>query len=374
MKNRTEFNSAKRIVVKIGSSLLTDGGQGLDINAITRWVEQIAGIHNNGIETLLVSSGSVAEGMCRLGWKHRPQTLHELQAAASVGQMGLIQAYETRFQTYGLHTAQLLLTHEDLSDRQRYLNARSALLTLLELKVIPIINENDGVATEEIRFGDNDTLAAMVTNLVDADLLIILTDQAGLYEQDPNLNPEAQLIEHISVSDPRLFKMAGGSHGGQGRGGMLTKMQAAKLAAHSGAGTVIASGSAPDILTRLTQGQNIGTFLQPDIEPLIARKRWLAGQLHVKGYLQLDSGAVQALHETGKSLLAAGIIQVRGNFQRGDLVACVDQANRPVARGLINYNSEETEKIQGQASSEIEVLLGYIDEPELIHRDNLVLI
>lgn len=374
MKSRAEFSSARRIVVKIGSSLLTAGGRGLDIPAIERWAGQIAHILNDGIEILLVSSGSVAEGMCRLGWTSRPKTLHELQAAASVGQMGLIQAYEARFQAYGLHTAQILLTHDDLSDRQRYLNARSSLLTLLELKVIPIINENDVVATDEIRFGDNDTLGALVANLVNADLLIILTDQAGLCEQDPSLNPEAALIDQISVSDPRLYEMAGGSRSGLGRGGMLTKMQAARLAARSGAGTVVASGSFSDVLTRIIDGEDVGTFLQPDTEPLLARKQWLAGQLRVKGYLQLDSGAVRALHKTGKSLLAAGVAQVRGDFQRGELVACVDQAGREMARGLVNYSSVETRKIQGQSSSEIEALLGYIDEPELIHRDNLVLV
>lgn len=374
MKSRAEFSSARRIVVKIGSSLLTAGGRGLDIPAIERWAGQIAHILNDGIEILLVSSGSVAEGMCRLGWTSRPKTLHELQAAASVGQMGLIQAYEARFQAYGLHTAQILLTHDDLSDRQRYLNARSSLLTLLELKVIPIINENDVVATDEIRFGDNDTLGALVANLVNADLLIILTDQAGLCEQDPSLNPEAALIDQISVSDPRLYEMAGGSRCGLGRGGMLTKMQAARLAARSGAGTVVASGSFSDVLTRIIDGEDVGTFLQPDTEPLLARKQWLAGQLRVKGYLQLDSGAVRALHKTGKSLLAAGVAQVRGDFQRGELVACVDQAGREMARGLVNYSSVETRKIQGQSSSEIEALLGYIDEPELIHRDNLVLV
>lgn len=342
--------------------------------AIERWAKQIAHILSNGVEVLLVSSGSVAEGMCRLGWKCRPKTLHELQAAASVGQMGLIQAYETQFQAYGLRTAQILLTHDDLSDRQRYLNARSSLLTLLELKVIPIINENDVVATDEIRFGDNDTLGALVANLVNADLLVILTDQAGLYDQDPGLNPEAALIDQISVSDSRLFEMAGGSRSGLGRGGMLTKMQAARLAARSGAGTVVASGSAPDILTRLIDGECVGTFLQPDTEPLLARKQWLAGQLRVKGHLQLDQGAIQALHKTGKSLLAAGVAQVRGDFQRGELVACVDQVGHEVARGLVNYSSVETQKIKGQSSSEIEALLGYIDEPELIHRDNLVLV
>jgi glutamate 5-kinase len=373
MQSRNEFASAHRIVVKIGSALLTGGGRGLDTAAIAGWVAQISAIRQQGTEIVLVSSGSVAEGMCRLGWKTRPHALHELQAAASVGQMGLVQTYESMFQKHGLHTAQILLTHDDLSNRQRYLNARSTLLTLLELGVVPIINENDTVATEEIRFGDNDTLAALVANLLDADLLVILTDQKGLYERDPTLDPTARLVHQASINDAALSDMVGESRSGLGRGGMITKLRAARLASRSGAATVIACGRERDVVPKIVRGEAIGTFLVPDVSPLLARKRWLAGQLKLKGTLRLDDGAVKVLKDSGKSLLPIGVTAVEGEFSRGELVVCVDADGKEVARGLVNYGADETRLIMRQPSSQIEKLLGYVDEPELIHRDNLVL-
>ncbi len=373
MQTRTEFAQARRVIVKIGSALLTGGGRGLDLAAIAQWVAQIAAIRRGGTEIVLVSSGSVAEGMSRLGWKTRPHALHELQAAASVGQMGLVQTYESMFQLHGLHTAQILLTHDDLSNRQRYLNARGTLLTLLELGVVPVINENDTVANEEIRFGDNDTLAALVANLLDADLLIILTDQNGLYERDPTLDPTARLIHQSSINNPELGDMVGESRSGLGRGGMITKLRAARLASRSGAATVIACGREPEVVPRVLGGEEIGTFLVPDVSPLLARKRWLAGQLKPKGRLSLDAGAVKVLRDSGKSLLPIGVTAVEGEFSRGDLVACVDADANEVARGLVNYGADETRLIMRQPSARIENLLGYVDEPELIHRDNLVL-
>ena len=373
MQNRHELGQASRIVVKIGSALLTGGGRGLDQTAIAGWVAQIAETARSGREVLLVSSGSVAEGMCRLGWKSRPGSLHELQAAASVGQMGLVQTWESLFQRHGLHTAQILLTHDDLSNRTRYLNARGTLLTLLGLGVIPVINENDTVATEEIRFGDNDTLAALVANLLEAELLVILTDQPGLFEHDPSLDPTARLIHEARTSDPHLGEMVGESRSGLGRGGMVTKLRAARLASRSGASTVIVGGREPDVLTRLLAGERLGTLLVSDETPLQARKRWLAGQLKLKGTLHLDAGAARVLRESGKSLLPIGVTAVDGGFVRGDLVACVDLDGSEVARGLVNYGAEEARLIMRQPSHRIETLLGYVDEPELIHRDNLVL-
>lgn len=372
--SRAEFGKAKRIVVKIGSSLLTDNGQGLNVPAIADWVSQMATLRHAGRDVVLVSSGSVAEGMSRLGFSSRPSTLHELQAAASVGQMGLVRNFENKFQQHGLLTAQVLLTHDDLSDRKRYLNARSTLLTLLGLNVIPVVNENDAVATDEIRFGDNDTLAAMVANLVEADLLIILTDQAGLFDSDPSINASAQLIEQASVNDSVLDQVAGGSRSGLGRGGMFTKIRAARLAARSGAATVIVSGKPADVIGRIVAGETLGTYLVPDVAKYAARKQWLAGQLQRKGVLELDDGAVKSLKNKGKSLLAVGVRDVSGDFVRGDLVSCVDKRNQEVARGLVNYNAEEVRKIAGKSSSEFEKILGYADDEELIHRDNLVLL
>lgn len=372
--SRSDFSKAKRIVVKIGSSLLTSGGLGLDKPAIAAWVEQMAQVSLQGKDVVLVSSGSVAEGISRLGLKKRPSTLHELQAAASVGQMGLVRVFEDNFQKFNINSAQVLLTHDDLSSRQRYLNARSTLLTLLKFGVIPVINENDAVATEEIRFGDNDTLAALVANLIEADLLIILTDQAGLLDSDPSINPSAKLISTASVNDPILDEVAGESQSGLGRGGMYTKIRAARLAARSGAATIIVSGSESNVITQIISGQNLGTYLIPNIAPLAARKQWLAGQLQVKGTLVLDKGAINSLKHAGKSLLAVGVKSLNGDFYRGDLVSCLSEEGTEVARGLINYSASDSKKILGKPSSEFENLLGYADDSELIHRDNLVII
>lgn len=372
--SRTHFKNVKRVVVKIGSSLLTKGGQGLDKASIAAWVQQMAELRQQGIDVVLVSSGSVAEGMSRLGLKSRPKTLHELQAAAAVGQMGLVRTFDDNFQAHGLHAAQVLLTHDDLSDRQRYLNARSTLLTLLNFGVVPVINENDTVATEEIRFGDNDTLAALVANLIEAELLIILTDQQGLFTGDPGLYPDATLIPEISVNDDRLEKMAGDSRSGLGRGGMSTKVRAARLASRSGAATVVASGGAAHVISTVIAGHELGTYFVPDIEPLAARKRWLAGQLQVRGQLVLDAGAVKVLKSDGKSLLPVGIKTVSGQFERGELVSCVDESGAEIARGLINYGINDARLIVGKSSSEFEKILGYADDAEMIHRDNMVLI
>lgn len=366
--------AASRLVVKVGSSLVTNAGQGLDHGALTRWAEQIAELKHRQKQIVLVSSGAVAEGMQRLGWTRRPRALHELQAAAAVGQMGLVEAYESCFRRHGLHTAQILLTHEDLSDRKRYLNARTTLRTLLELDVIPVINENDTIATDEIRFGDNDTLAALVTNLIEADVLVILTDQPGLYTRDPRRNQSAEFVREAKAGDPALEKMAGGVGSHIGSGGMLTKVLAAKRAARSGATTIIASGREPDVLVRLAAGEAIGTQLIAQTMTLAARKQWLADHLQVRGRLSLDDGAVQALKVAGKSLLPIGVYEFSGQFERGEVVSCLDAQGREIARGLINYSAAETGKILKSPSHEIEARLGYIDEPELIHRDNLVLL
>jgi glutamate 5-kinase len=365
---------AQRLVVKVGSSLVTNQGQGLDHAALARWAEQIAGLKHRKKQIVLVSSGAVAEGMQRLGWRRRPPALHELQAAAAVGQMGLVEAYESCFRKHGLHTAQVLLTHEDMADRKRYLNARSTLRTLLELDVIPVINENDTVATEEIRFGDNDTLAALVTNLIEADMLVILTDQPGLFTRDPRRHREAELVREAKAGDPDLEKMAGGTGSHIGSGGMLTKVLAAKRAARSGATTIIASGREPDVLTRLAAGEAIGTQLIAQTMTLAARKQWLADHLQVRGKLKLDDGAVRALRDDGKSLLPIGVFEMSGEFERGEVVSCLDPRGQEIARGLVNYSSTETRRILKAPSHEIEARLGYIDEPELIHRDNLVLL
>lgn len=371
--HRRRLSDCRRWVVKIGSALLTDEGRGLDKKGICGWVEQIAALRKAGKQVVLVSSGSVAEGMSRLGWKQRPQALYELQAAAAVGQMGLVQAYESSFQGFGLHTAQILLTHEDLADRRRYLNARSTLSRLLELGVIPVVNENDTVVTDEIRFGDNDNLAALVTNLVDAQALVILTDQAGLCERDPREDPDAPLIAETRVDAPGLNAMVSGGGGALGRGGMLTKLQAARRAAASGAYTVIVSGREPAVLDRVAAGEQLGTLMLPGKGNLAARKQWLAGHVQVRGRLVLDAGAARVLREAGRSLLSIGVTAVSGEFRRGEIVACVDPEGREVARGLVNYSAAEAARIAGQPSDRIATLLGYVDEPELIHRDNLVL-
>lgn len=376
-KKREHLKKSRRWVVKIGSALLTADGSGLDQDAIADWVKQMAALRAQGLEIVLVSSGAIAEGMKRLGWAKRPHTLFEQQAAAAVGQMGLVQAYESCFQQHDIHTAQVLLTHEDLSDRQRYLNARSTLRSLLDLGVVPVVNENDTVVTDEIRFGDNDTLAALVANLIEADALIILTDQEGLFDQDPRTNENAQLVHEANADDESLEQMVGGT-GDLGRGGMLTKLRAARLASRSGTATVITHGRSPDVLTQLhscdEKGDEVGTYLQPGQAPLVARKQWLAGHLQLQGKLTLDDGAVKVLKENGRSLLPVGVVAVEGNFKRGEAVACVDDQGREIARGLVNYSSEEARKIMGCPSSELESVLGYVDEAELIHRDNLVLV
>jgi glutamate 5-kinase len=368
------LRDASTLVVKIGSSLLTSAGRGLDAEAIARWAEQIAQLVADGRRVILVSSGAIAEGMQRLGWTRRPQTMHELQAAAAVGQMGLVQCYESCFRKHGLHTAQVLLTHADMADRQRYLNARSTLRTLLELGAIPVINENDTVVTDEIKFGDNDTLGALVTNLVEADALIILTDTAGLFDADPRLNPQAKLVGEADALDARLEAMAGGTGSALAKGGMLTKVQAARRAARSGAHTAIADGRERDVLVRLAAGERIGSLLTAKTVPLAARKQWLADHLTVAAKLKLDAGAARALTRDGKSLLPIGVLEVSGEFERGAVVACIDPDGREIARGLVNYSAAEARRIMRRPSSEIEKILGYMDEPELIHRDNLVLL
>lgn len=376
--NLPEFKSlvvdADIIVIKVGSSLVTNNGSGLDQAAIAQWAAQIAKLIAQGKQVVLVSSGAVAEGMQRLGWKKRPTAVNELQAAAAVGQMGLVQMYESCFAKHQLHTAQVLLTHDDLADRKRYLNARSTLRTLLDMKVIPIINENDTVVTDEIRFGDNDTLGSLVANLIEADTLIILTDQQGLYSADPRSNPDAQFIHSAKAGDPALERMAGGAGTSIGTGGMLTKILAAKRAARSGAHTVIASGREPDVLVRLSRGDAIGTHLEATQMKTAARKQWLADHLRMSGKLVLDAGAVKVLKTDGKSLLPIGVTAVEGYFERGDVVACVDANGVEVARGLVNYSASEAARIMRKPSNEIEKILGYVDEAELIHRDNLILL
>ena len=374
MTSDSSVARARRLVVKVGSSLVTSGGRGIDQGAVARLAEQISALKARGKETVLVSSGAIAEGMQRLGWGERPAAIHALQAAAAVGQMGLVQAYEAAFSRFGLRTAQILLTHEDLSDRRRYLNARSTLLTLLNLGVIPVINENDTVTTDEIRFGDNDTLGALVTNLIEADALVLLTDQQGLYRSDPRKDPQAELVRRARAADPTLEAMAGGAGTQLGRGGMLTKVLAARRAARSGASTVIASGHEENVLTRLAAGEAIGTELVADTLTLAARKQWLADHVRLAGRLTLDAGAVRALVQEGKSLLPVGVVACSGQFERGEVVGCCDPDGREVARGLVNYSAVETQRIMRKPSSEIEALLGYIDEPELIHRNNLVLL
>ena len=370
----TVLTNCKRIVVKVGSSLVTNQGAGLDLKALGNWARQIAALNAGGHEVVLVSSGAIAEGMQRLGWNKRPTSIHDLQAAAAVGQMGLVQAYESCFRKHDLHAAQVLLTHADLADRERYLNARATLTTLLALRVIPIINENDTVVTDEIKFGDNDTLGALVTNLIEADVLIILTDQDGLYTADPRKDAKATLVREALAGDAQLESMAGGSGSHIGRGGMITKILAAKRAARSGAHTVIASGHERDVLLRLLQGESIGTLLTAPTLTLAARKQWLADHLQVAGKLVLDAGAVTALRSEGKSLLPIGVKKVVGEFECGAVVTCVNEEGQDIARGLTNYNSEEARRIAGHASKEIETLLGYGGDTEIIPPDNLVLL
>jgi glutamate 5-kinase len=370
----TLIQHASRIIVKVGSSLVTNDGRGLDHGAIARWASQIAALRALGKEVVLVSSGAIAEGMLRLGFEKRPTDIHELQACAAVGQMGLAQIYETSFRAHGLGTAQVLLTHADLADRERYLNARSTLTTLLRLGVVPIINENDTVVTDEIKFGDNDTLGALVANLIEADALVILTDQRGLFSSDPRKDPGACLIAEAQAGDPALEAMAGGAGSSIGRGGMLTKVLAARRAARSGASTVIAWGREEGVLTRLAQGEAIGTQLTAPTGRLTARRQWLVDHLHTAGEVVIDAGAVQKLVEDGKSLLPIGVLKVMGEFGRGAVITCIGIDGTAIARGLTNYTSIEARRIMRQPSSKIESILGYMEGPELIHRDNMVLL
>lgn len=369
---RDRLKNAKRWVVKVGSSLLTADGKGLDHEIIDQWTTQIASLLHDGQEVVLVSSGSIAEGVARLKLTQRPTRVNELQAAAAVGQMGLIRAYESGFERFDRLTAQILLTHDDLADRRRYLNARGTLSTLLRRGVLPIVNENDTVITDEIRLGDNDTLGAQVANLIDADVLILLTDQAGLFDKDPRHNSDATLLERANASDPDILALAGPAGSTLGSGGMRTKVLAAERAAQNGTTTVIADGREPNVLLRLKNGEPLGTMFTSDQKPRDARKRWLADQLRAKGTLTLDAGACAVLRTRGSSLLAVGVRQCDGEFSRGELVICIDEDGKEVARGLINYSSTNTQRILGQSSELFEQLLGYSGEPELVHRDNMV--
>ncbi|MDF2462502.1 MAG: proB [Ramlibacter sp.] len=366
------LRSARRIVVKVGSSLVTNEGRGLDETAIGEWCRQLAALARDGREVIMVSSGAIAEGMKRLGWATRPHEINELQAAAAVGQMGLAHMYETKLRENGMGSAQVLLTHADLADRERYLNARSTLLTLLQLRVVPVINENDTVVNDEIKFGDNDTLGALVANLVEADALIILTDQKGLYSADPRKDAAATFVHEARAGDPALEAMAGGAGSSLGRGGMITKILAAKRAAGSGASTVIAWGREPDCLLRLAAGESIGTLLVAPTQKNQARKRWIADHLQLRGAVTVDDGAAAKVRAEGKSLLPIGMTSVEGDFSRGDVIAVRDSSGVEVARGLANYASGEARLLCRKPSSEIERLLGYAAEPEMIHRTNLV--
>ena len=367
----SNFESGKTWVIKVGSSLLTNAGEGIDHSLVQGWVDDLAKLHAQGYRLVLVSSGAVAEGMQRLGITERPHSVHVLQAAAAVGQMGLVQMYETAFQRHSLHTAQILLTHDDLRSRERYLNAKSTLKQLLDLGVVPIVNENDTVVTDEIQFGDNDTLAALVANLIEANTLLLLTDQEGLFTDNPSTNPAATLVEEMPANDLRLDAMAGGSSS-LGRGGMVTKVRAARIASRSGANTVISSGRHDGVIYDLSNGEITGTQIVADRELMVAKKQWLA-TLPVRGHLTLDEGACRVLRQDGRSLLAVGVSGVDGTFTRGEMVACRNEAGAEIGRGLINYAHEETRQIMGLASEKIESVLGYVVEEELIHRDNLVL-
>ena len=368
------LKQARRVVVKVGSALVTNDGRGLDIEAIERWATQIAELQKLGKEVILVSSGAIAEGVLRLGWEKRPSHVYELQAAAAVGQMGLVEAYERHFRAHGIGTAQVLLTHQNLTDREQYLNARMTIRELLRLKVVPVINENDTVVTSEIKVGDNDTLGALVTNLVEADVLVILTDQRGLYTADPRSNPDAEFVAVATAGDPALEKMAGGAASSLSKGGMITKILAAKRAARSGAATIIASGRERDVLTRLAAGEMIGTQLNPSSTVLHARKQWIADHLRASGRLILDDGASRALVENHTSLLPVGVIAVEGEFVRGEVVSCMTQTGVEIARGLVNYSSDDASRILRAHTEEIEARLGYMEQPEMIHRDNMVVL
>ena len=372
INSHQQLVNTKRWVIKIGSALLTRPGDGLDLQRVNWLCGEIAQLRAQGKEIVLVTSGSVAAGMQELGWTKRPHALHLLQSAASVGQMGLIQAYASACEQHKIHTAQILLTHTDLADRNRYLNARSTLNSLLELNVLPVVNENDTIANEEIRFGDNDTLAAMTANLVEADVLVILTDQIGLFDADPRHNPSAELITASAANNAELDTMASDSKGEFGRGGMATKLLAARRAARSGATTIIMSGNNADNLQQLAKGEMVGTLLWADNEPMTARQQWLVGHLKPKGSIYLDDGAAKVVQKQGKSILAVGVKKAEGQFTRGELVVCKNLSGQEIARGLVNYNADEANKIMGRSSRDIEAILGYVDEAELIHRDNLV--
>ena len=372
-KERKKIKATRRWVIKIGSALITDNGCGLKHDVLDNWVNQISALNERGIDIVIVSSGAVAEGLTRLGWKDRPNVVSKLQAAAAVGQMGLIQAYEVCFQKYNKRTAQVLLTHDDIADRARYLNARTSLNTLLQLNVIPIVNENDTVATDEIRFGDNDTLAALVANLIDAELLILLTDQKGLYTSDPRINESAEFVEKAEANDPQLISYAGESNT-QGRGGMRTKLKAASIAAKSNTDTIIASGNEKLTLIKIADGNLVGTLLTTPKETLSARKQWLANQSHVKGTITIDNGAEKALESSGKSLLPIGVKSILGEFKRGEMVSCINESGKEIARGLSNYNSTQARLIIGKSSKDIQKLLDCADEDEIIHRDNMILL
>ncbi|EPJ46437.1 MAG: gamma-glutamyl kinase [Osedax symbiont Rs1] len=372
-QDRNILAKSRKWVVKIGSALLTDDGRGLDYQAIGRWVDQLVALKAQGVDVVLVSSGAIAEGMTRLGWNKRPAQVYRLQAAAAVGQMGLVQVYEANFDRHNTRTAQVLLTHEDLSDRKRYLNARGTLCTLLELGVVPVVNENDTVITDEIKFGDNDTLAALVANLVEAEVVVLLTDQLGLFSADPREDENATLISQAKADDPMIASVAGAG-GVFGRGGMVTKVRAAKLAARSGAVTVIASGRVGDVLLKIRAGQELGTLILPSRSPLVARKQWLAGQLQIRGTVVVDDGAREALQQRGKSLLPAGVKSVSGAFSRGDMVLIVDELGVELARGLVNYAADQARSIIGMSSAMIQQTIGFVNEDELVHRDNFVLV
>ncbi|MGJ8515036.1 glutamate 5-kinase [Carnimonas bestiolae] len=370
---RADLANVKCVVVKIGSALLTNDGRGLNRDGIAQWVEQLVELRRRGIHPVVVSSGAVAEGMTRLGWSERPTELDHLQAAAAVGQSGLVQCWEDQFAGHGVLSAQILLTHDDLADRRRYLNAQARLKTLIELGVVPVINENDTVANDEINFGDNDTLGALVTNLVEAEVLVLLTDQEGLFDDNPSENPDAKLIPEADADDTSLDAMAGDG-GALGRGGMATKVKASRVAARSGAVTVIASGRQPNVVLRVVDGEELGTLLKPEGSGVTARKRWLLGQVKVRGTLVLDDGAVARLRDEGSSLLPVGVKQVSGDFNRGDIVLCVNAQGESVAKGIINYGSQDTKRILGMPSRAIEPILGFCHSPDLIHRDNLVMV
>ena len=368
------LKDARRVVVKVGSALVTNDGRGLDFNAIERWAAQIADLQKMGKEVILVSSGAIAEGVLRLGWEKRPSHVHELQAAAAVGQMGLVEAYERHFREHGIGTAQVLLTHQNLTDREQYLNARMTIRELRRLGIVPVINENDTVVTNEIKVGDNDTLGALVTNLVEADVLVILTDQRGLYTADPRSTPDAEFVSVATAGDPALEKMAGGAASTLSKGGMITKILAAKRAARSGAGTIIASGREERVLTRLAGGEMIGTQLNPSSTVRHARKQWIADHLRASGALFLDHGAATALIAKHTSLLPVGVVRVEGSFKRGDVVSCLNGLGTEVARGLVNYPSEDAARICRAHTEEIVGRLGYMEQPEMIHRDNMVVL